>query len=169
MYSYIKISIGILALLSLTRFIPHPPNFTSLIALSFYVPIIFGIKFLPILLLSFVFTDLFIGFHTLTFFTWGSICVIALISKYFSKTLISRFTGAISGALIFFIISNLGVWLMGSYGYTLNGFIKCYILAIPFFGNTLVSTIIYSFIFEILYKYSKTNNFNNFLINLFSK
>ena len=169
MYTYIKISIGILALLSLTRFIPHPPNFTSLIALSFYIPFIFGLKFLPILLLSFVFTDIFLGSHSLMFFTWGSVCIIALISKYFYTSITSRITGAISGALIFFIVTNLGVWLMGSYGYNLRGFIECYILAIPFFGNTLISTIIYSFIFEVLHRCYKTNNFNNFFVNLFSK
>ena len=71
--NYLKISLGIFVVLAASRFVPHPPNFTSLIALSLYVPLIFGLKFIPVLILSFIITDLFIGFHSLTLFTYGSI------------------------------------------------------------------------------------------------
>ena len=81
--NYFKISLGIFLALTASRFIPHPPNFTSLIALSFYVPALLGIRFLPVLIISFVISDYFIGFHSVTLFTWGSILVIGLISKYF--------------------------------------------------------------------------------------
>ena len=54
---------------------------------------------------------------------------------------------------IFYIITNFGVWLLGSYGYTLNGLFSSYILAIPFFGNTLISTILYALIIETIYKF----------------
>ena len=37
-----KITIITLLSIVITRFIPHPPNFTSLMALSFYVPVILG-------------------------------------------------------------------------------------------------------------------------------
>ena len=57
------ISLGIFLSLAITRFIPHPPNFTSLIALSFYVPAIFGLRYLPLVLISYVMTDLLIGLH----------------------------------------------------------------------------------------------------------
>ena len=61
--NYLKTSIFIFIALALTRFIPHPPNFTSLIALSFYIPVILGLKFLPALFLSYIITDVFIGLH----------------------------------------------------------------------------------------------------------
>ena len=57
---YLKISIGIFLALAASRFVPHPPNFTSLLALSFYVPAILGIRFIPALILSFLITDLII-------------------------------------------------------------------------------------------------------------
>ena len=50
--------IGIFIALAASRFIPHPPNFTSLIALSFYVPAILGLAYLPFLIVSFIVTDL---------------------------------------------------------------------------------------------------------------
>lgn len=148
--NYLKISLGIFIVLSASRFVPHPPNFTSLLALSFYVPAILGLKFLPALVISFVITDMFIGFHGLAFFTWGSIIFIGLISRYFIKNLKNRIFGCLIGVFIFFILTNFGVWSMGSYGYSLNGLINCYTLALPFLGNTLVSTIIFASIIEIL-------------------
>ena len=80
---YLSICVGIFITLSASRFIPHPPNFTSLLALSFYVPAILGIRYIPILILSFAITDLFIGLHGLTLFTWGSVIFIGLISRFF--------------------------------------------------------------------------------------
>ena len=48
--NYLKVSTGIFLALAASRFIPHPPNFTSLLALSFYVPALLGIRYLPALI-----------------------------------------------------------------------------------------------------------------------
>ena len=149
----LKIFITIFLILASSRFIPHPPNFTSLIALSFYIPAILGLRYIPLLVIAFVITDFFIGFHSLTFFTWGSVIAIGLLSKYFAMNYLYRISGALLGACLFFIITNLGVWISGLYGYTVNGLISCYILAIPFFGYTLISTLLYSVIIEVLNNY----------------
>ena len=151
--TYIKVSIGIFLALAASRFIPHPPNFTSLIALSFYIPALLGLRYLPILILSFIITDLFIGFHGVTLFTWGSVAIIGLFSKYFIKSILSRISGALIGAFVFFLITNFGVWSLGSYGYTIEGFILCYTLAIPFFAYNIISTSIFSAIIESIYKF----------------
>ena len=151
--NYFKITLGILLCLSVSRLIPHPPNFTSLIALSFYVPTLLGIRYLPALIICFIITDLIIGFHSLTLFTWGSVIIIGLISKFFNKSIYYRILGTLTGACLFFILSNFGVWMLGSYGYSFNGLISCYILAIPFFGNTVISTIIYALLIEAVYKF----------------
>ncbi|MDB4157380.1 hypothetical protein N9586_00460 [Candidatus Pelagibacter sp.] len=148
--SYIKISFGIFIALALSRFVPHPPNFTSLMALSFYVPALFGIRYLPALIISFLITDLFIGFHSVTLFTWGSVIVIGLFAKFFVTSKLSRIIGALTGAVIFFLITNFGIWSLGSYGYTIEGLMTCYTFALPFFGNTLVSTILFSAIIEVV-------------------
>ena len=151
--SYLKISIGIFLALAASRFVPHPPNFTSLIALSFYVPALLGLRYLPILILSFIITDLFIGFHGVTLFTWGSVVIIGLFSKYFIKSILSRISGALIGAFVFFLITNFGVWSLGSYDYTIEGFILCYTLAIPFFVYNAISTFIFSGIIEGVYRF----------------
>ena len=150
--NYIKISLGIFLALAASRFIPHPPNFTSLLALSFYVPALLGIRYLPALLICFLLTDLFIGFHEVVLFTWGSVILIGMISKFFGNSLLNRIFGSLMGACLFFIITNFGVWSLGSYEYSLNGFITCYLVALPFFGYSLISTFIFSGIIEGFYK-----------------
>ena len=139
MMKYMQISIGIFLALAVSRFIPHPPNFTSLIALSFYIPVLLGSRFLIVLLFSFVITDLVIGFHSTMFFTWGSVILISAITRYFNKNILMRLSGALVGAVIFYVITNFGVWLIGGYGYTIQGLLTSYILAIPFFGYTVMS------------------------------
>ena len=147
---YFNISIGIFIALAASRFIPHPPNFTSLLALSFYVPAVLGIRFLPALIISFFITDLIIGFHGVTLFTWGSVILIGYMSRFFTKNITRRFSGALLGAFIFYVVTNFGVWSLGGYGYNIEGLISCYILALPFFGYTLVSTILFSAIIEFI-------------------
>ena len=153
MYNYLKVSIGVLIALSASRFIPHPPNFTSLLALSFYIPAIFGYRYIPVLIVSFAITDLILGFHNTVFFTWGSVFIIGFISNYFKKSILSRIGGALFGALIFYIITNFGVWSNGSYGYTSEGLFLCYTLALPFFGYSIISTLFFSSIIETIYKF----------------
>jgi len=159
--NYFKISIIIFLTLSASRFIPHPPNFTSLLALSFYVPALLGLRYLPILIISFAITDLFIGFHNTMIFTWGSVILIALISNYFKISIFRRIFGSLLGALIFFVVTNFGVWSLGSYGYSVEGLINCYFLAIPFFAYSVISTFMFSVIIETLYKFK----FLKFVIN----
>ena len=76
MMNYLKIAFGVLIALSASRFIPHPPNFTSLLALSFYIPAVFGKKYIPVVVIALLFTDLFLGFHSTILFTSGSVILI---------------------------------------------------------------------------------------------
>ena len=149
----------ILLILSASRFTPHPPNFTSLLAISFYIPFFMGRSYIPAILISFVITDLIIGYHNTTHWTWGSVLLIGLIAKYFPNKLSTRIIGAMSGAIIFFIITNFGVWTTGMYGLTISGLKASYILAIPFFTYSLISTLLFSVIIEAGYKilYTKLN------------
>lgn len=157
-----RIFIATLILLASSRFLPHPPNFTNLITLSFYVPLIFGRKYISLVFFSFVVTDLFIGFHKTIFFTWVTIIIIGYTSVYFRGIIKDRIKGIIVSLITFYILSNFGVWLSGMYTYDISGLINCYIVAIPFFGNTIISTVIYSSITEILLRYLRLDNFKKY-------
>ena len=148
-----KICFGIFIALAASRFIPHPPNFTTLLALSFYIPALLGVRYLSILVISFAITDFILGFHGVMFFTWASIILIGIGSKFFYKTTLSRIFGSLLGACVFFLISNFGVWSLGSYSYSFDGFLLCYTLALPFFAYSLVSTFIFSTMIESIYRF----------------
>ena len=153
MKNKVFLCIGIFLSLALSRFIPHPPNFTSLIALSFYVPVLLGISYIPVLILSFAITDIFLGFHNTLIFTWGSVFVIGFISNLFKISLIKRIIGVVIGVLLLYLITNFGVWISGDmYEKNLNGLLLSYNLAIPFLLNSLVSTLIFSMVIEGLLK-----------------
>jgi len=151
----LSICFGILITLLASRLIPHPPNFTSLLALSFYVPVLLGFRYLPVLIISFAITDLVIGFHSGVFWTWGSVMVIGLMSRYFNKNINFRLIGSSFGVLIFYLITNFGVWYSGLYGLTAEGFVECYVLALPFFAYSFISTILFSVFVETIYKIYK--------------
>src|SRR5208282_5583697 len=52
---------------------------------------------------------------------------------------------AIVGALLFFVLTNFGVWALGQmYPKTPAGLLDCYVAAIPFFQNTLSSNLFYA-------------------------
>ena len=150
--------LGCVGIVLMFRIIPHPPNFTPVIALSLYLPIVFGLWSLPFCILGFAITDYFIGFHSLLIWTWGSLVLVGLISK-FSRGTITRLFLAFLGAFIFFIFSNFGVWLTGSfYEPTIQGLLTCYMMAIPFYTNTILSTAIFAIFIEF-FVFSKYNNY----------
>ena len=154
---YCLILLSSIVALFLFRFLPHPPNFTPVIAMAFYLPIFFGMWCIPFVLLAFAITDFFIGFHSLLVWTWGGLALISLISK-FSNSILSRLFLSFVGAVIFYIISNFGVWFSGSlYQHSIEGLIQCYIMALPFFTNTLLSTIIFSLLIEFVV-FTKNSN-----------
>lgn len=52
----------------------------------------------------------------------------------------------LAAAMVFFLVSNFGVWAFsGDQGYAPNfaGLIDCYVQAIPFFRNTLISMLVF--------------------------
>ena len=59
-------------ILVISRIIPHAPNFTPIIAMTLYGPIFFGYRSIPFIILAFAISDIFLGFHKLLLFTWGS-------------------------------------------------------------------------------------------------
>ena len=148
--------ISLILILAFARLIPHPPNFTPIIA----VALISGYFFkninlsLLILLVAMLLSDLFIGFYENIIFVYASLLLITFVFHKISKKINFKnlFIYCFAGSLIFFIFSNFGVWALGSpgvldvaYERNLSGLVECYILAIPFFGNTFLSTLIFAY------------------------
>ena len=155
--------IVLILILSFSRLIPHPPNFTPIIAVAIMSSYFFKNIYLSCatLLISMLLADAFIGFYSNMLFVYLSLLLIVFIFHKISEKMNFKnlFIYGFIGSLIFFIISNFGVWVLGSpgvldvpYEKNLNGLVECYILAIPFFGNTFLSTLIFSYPAIFIYK-----------------
>lgn len=95
-------------------------------------------------------SDLILGIHLTMIYVYLSFFLIILIGRllkgnYYMKKLL---LASISSSILFFIITNFGVWLsFNLYSKDLAGLINCYQMAIPFFRNTVLSDLFYSFSF----------------------
>ncbi len=138
-------------MLVFSRLIPHPPNFTPIISIVVLSGILFQtfiITFLVFFTSMFV-SDLIIGLYPNMMFTYLALTIIGLIFYFFFKKINYKNLLFFSffGSFIFYLITNFVVWLNSNlYEKTINGLIQCYILAIPFFSNTIISTIFFSYL-----------------------
>ncbi len=139
----------------LFRIIPHAPNFTPTVAIA-----LFGAAFLPnrrlaviMPLALIIISDLFIGLHDIVIFTWGSVVLASLIGLGLSKgrKTTTVLFGSLASSVVFYLVTNFGVWLAGWYPPTPQGLLQCYVAGIPFFRNFLAGTLIYSAAFFVTY------------------
>jgi hypothetical protein len=126
----------------LSRLLPHPPNFTPIGAMALLGGVYLKDKKLAFLLpLAILFiSDLLIsGMHSLMPFVYLSFILITSLGIWAKENLKLGKLVSITflSSLIFFIVSNLGVWWLG-YEHSLQGLSLCFTLALPFFGNTLL-------------------------------
>ena len=144
-HKYIFLAVTTIIVLSLFRLIPHPPNFTPILAISVFA----GIKFKDNLfsylvpVFAMLISDAIIGFHSGMIIIYSAIVLSAFVSRRFNTINAS----VLGSCILFFLITNFQVWLMSpSYSKSLTGILECYTLGIPFFGMTLLSTFFYSYI-----------------------
>lgn len=149
---------------ALTRLLPHHPNIVPITALCLfsgtYLPK--KLAFLP--LLAMLISDYFIGFYGLDMlYVYGSFALIATIGWWLKQHKSPQWIigSALSSSVLFFIITNFGVWAPPNnwYPHTLNGLMQSYIMAIPFFKNSLIGDIGYTVLlfggYELIKKFAK--------------
>ena len=142
--------ISLILILALARLIPHPPNFPPIVAVAIMSSCFFRNIYLSfaVIIVSMLLADVFIGFYNNMFFVYLSLLLIAFIFFKISTKikLQNLFIFGFLGSGIFFLISNFGVWILsGMYEKNFNGLAYCYFLALPFFVNTVLSTIIFTY------------------------
>ena len=152
----------LILILVFSRLIPHPPNFTPIIATAILGSYFFDnlTKSIFVILISMLISDFFIGFHSNMFFVYFAMLLIIIL--HFSLSIKLNYKNLLVygfiASFIFYLTSNFGVWLMGNmYAKNLSGLIQCYILAIPFFKNTLISTFIY--MYPVFFFYNSVNRY----------
>jgi hypothetical protein len=140
----------LILLAAASRLLPHPSNFTPVGALGLFAGAYISLRrywLVPIMAL--LVSDVFIGFYNpvAMVFVYMAFIGCALLGRIMlssGRNVIRIGFSAFLSAVLFFVISNFGVWLAGLYyPMSLTGLLQCYAMAIPFFGNTLYGDLFY--------------------------
>lgn len=146
---------------AIARIIPHPPNFAPIGAMAIFGAVYLGKKpALTLPLLAMVVSDLVIGFDSLPLraSVYGSFIVAIFIGFWLKNHLNFRniIISSLFASVVFFVFTNLAVWAFGTmYSKNLSGLIEAYMLAIPFFRNTVLGDLFYSGFFFGIYEFVK--------------
>jgi len=159
--------IVIILLAIVARVIPHAPNFAPIGGLALFSGSHFKKKIALIIPLTAMFvSDIFLGFHKTVPYVYVSFIIISLIggliknNKWQSVALAS-----LVSSVLFFLITNFGVWATGTmYVKNLDGLLQSYAMGLPFFRNTVLSDLFYSFSF--FYGYRFLPNLKKIIIHL---
>lgn len=151
----IKITIALIFILigvSL-RLLPHPFNFTPIAAIALFGGVYLSRKTAIVLpMAAMAISDVFIGYYELKLmlFVYSSFLICVLLGFWLKKHKKWQLIlgSSVLSAVIFFLLTNFAVWAFTSwYAKTLSGIIQCYLLALPFFRNTLLGNLFYVTVF----------------------
>lgn len=131
------------------RLLPHPPNFTPIAAIALFAGAYLTKRVAFLLpLAALVISDVFIGYYSLPLMiaVYGSFALTVVLGFWLKKNKkwSTVLGSSIVAALIFFFVTNFAVWALSPwYAKSLSGLIQCFVLAIPFFKNTLLGNLFY--------------------------
>lgn len=150
--------VGMILAAAASRLIPHPPNFAPIGAMAlfggacfahrraaFVVPL--AAMFLSDLAIGLLSGNLSLGLHRLIPVIYGSFALIVCLGFWLRprRTVVPIAGAALASSVLFFGLTNFGVWALGSwYPKTWDGLVACYVAAIPFFQNTLLGDAVYA-------------------------
>lgn len=149
--------LGITLSAAAMRLLPHPPNVTPIAAMALFGGAYFADRRIAFLvpLAAMYLSDLALGFFVYDFgwfhgfmpFVYAGFVATVFLGMLIRRTITPLAVGgaALAGSVMFFIITNFGVWLAGNiYPKTLPGLLSCYVAAIPFFRNALMGNAFYT-------------------------
>ena len=131
------------------RLVPHPPNFSPIDAMALFSGAYLARRWVAFAapLAALLLSDLILGFYPGMLFQYAAVVLIALLGMAaLSRVTLARLVvAALASSVLFFLVSNFGVWLAGGmYPQTLAGLGACFVAAVPFFQNTVAGDLFYT-------------------------
>ena len=139
---------GLILLGIVARLVPHPWNATPTMAIALFGGTYLAKRWailLPLVIVAI--SDLLIGWHDTIPFTWGAFLLTGALAWWIRlrPTALRILSGALAGSVLFFLLTNFGVWLSGDlYPNTLDGLRQCYVAGIPFFRSSVFGDLLYT-------------------------
>ncbi len=149
-------------MIALCRLLPHPWNFVPVSASAIFGGIYLNKKWAFILpIASMIVADIVLGFSLTDMpFVYGSILLsvgigIWISSKRENKPAFAAYSvfGTLGSSVIFYLITNFGAWLtLSMYSKDFNGLIQSYVMALPFFKNSVAGDLFFISVFITAYE-----------------
>ncbi len=142
------------------RLLPHADNFTPVTAIAYFGGVVLSPAIaLTVPLIVMIASDILIGPHDLFLVTWGSFFIVSLIGVGIRKN--AKWTrvlfGAVGGSVFYFLSTNLAVFFFQNmYPKTWAGLVECFVMAMPFFRNSLLGDLAYTAAFFGLFFMAKS-------------
>ncbi|MBC8311322.1 MAG: hypothetical protein H8E72_03385 [Candidatus Marinimicrobia bacterium] len=136
----------IILMAALSRLLPHPPNFTPIMAMGLLGGVYFKNKQFAVIvpLLAMLVSDLVLGFHGTLIWVYSSIVVISLSASFLKPKMMNLGLASVGSSLFFFTVTNFAVWMTSAfYPKTLTGLGACYVAGLPFLQNAVVGDLVY--------------------------
>lgn len=164
-FRHLPLIIGLIAVAAASRLLPHPPNFVPVGAMALFGAAALPKKWLAVLvpLVAFYLSDLalnnivyaahFDGWHFgADPFIYGAVALMILVGMLGLRGKVinvQRVGGAaVVASLVFFLVSNFGVWAGGlMYPKTFSGLLLAYGAGLPFLGMSLLANLLFSGVF----------------------
>lgn len=159
---FLAISLVVFGVMS--RLIPHAPNIAAIGALMLFGGVYLPKKIFWLPLLALLISDYFLGFYGIDMlYVYGSYLLVGLIGLWLRFRKKPKFVigSALFSSVLFFLITNFGVWAPPNnwYPHTLNGLVQSYTLALPFFRNSLIGDLGYTILlfggYELFQSFAK--------------
>ena len=143
--------LSLLALAASWRLLPHPDNMTPVMAVALFAglwlkqPLLRIAAPVGVMLVS----DLLLGFHDTMVFVYVAMLVPVLAAPLLKGRRAPAYAGmAIANALVFFLVTNAGVWLVsGMYNPGLEGLLQSYVMGLPFLWKSLAGDLFFTLLF----------------------
>lgn len=138
----------------LSRLVSHTSNFTAVGAAAVVAGLLIERKTLALAvpLLTMLVSDGIMNFYTVGYHNqmdavYLGFALMTAVSFLFKQN--ADFKKVVASSLVasavFFVVSNFGVWIEGQlYPRTMEGLVTCFVNAIPFFRNEILSTVVLS-------------------------
>lgn len=150
---------GLILAAALSRLVPHPYNVSPIAAMALFGGSVLSNRkaAIGVPLAALLLSDLCFQWFTQTpgFYGWGQVLDYAAFAAIamLGMTMRSRKAGWVLGysllaSVLFFAVSNFGTWLFAAgvapYTHDVQGLVNTYVLAVPFFGNTVAGDLFYN-------------------------
>jgi len=154
----IGLIVGLILLGAAGRVIPHPDNFTPLMAVALFGGATLSTRWAyAVPLVALAASDLLLGqaFDTMSAVVYACFVASVGLGHWLGRHRTWMRTGvaALGASLLFYLVTNFAGWLLphGLYPHTLQGLLQTYVMAIPFFGNSVGGDLFWTALLFALY------------------